>query len=151
MQIQFRRLMPVAVAFSLALGGCYKLVPLGGETPSPETQVVLEFTDVGAERLGGLLGNAVISARGRPLLWSADTIALAMVATTRRTGEEQFWNGERIAIPREAVARVHERRLDRGRSTLFAATGVALAVGAWQVVKGSSSGTPRPPNLPPGQ
>lgn len=140
-----------AVAACLLFAGCYKLVPLTTESPSPQTQVVLDFTDVGAERLGGLLGSAVISARGRPVLWSADTIALAMVATKRRSGEEQFWNGERIAIPRGAVARVHERRLDRGRSALFAATGVVLAVGAWQVAGGSSGGTPRPPNLPPGQ
>lgn len=145
----FFRCIAVAGAALLTSSGCYKLVPLTSDTPSPETQVVLEFTDVGAERLGGLLGSAIISARGLPVLWSTDTIALSMVSTTRRSGEEQFWNGERIAIPREAVARVHERRLDRGRSTLLAATGAVIAVGTWAVVKGSSGGTPRPPVLPP--
>ena len=145
----FSRYIAVAGVAFLTSSGCYKLVPLTSGEPAPETQVVLEFTDVGAERLGGLLGSAIISARGLPVRWSADTIALSMVSTTRRNGEEQFWNGERIAIPRDAVARVHERRLDRGRSTLFAATGAAVAVGAWAVVRGSSGGTPRPPVLPP--
>lgn len=145
----FSRYIAVAGAAVLTLTSCYKLVPLTSGSPAAETQVVLEFTDAGAERMGGMLGSAIISARGLPVLWSADTIALSMISTTRRSGEEQFWNGERIAIPREAVARVHERRLDRGRSALFAATGAAVAVGAWALVKGSSGGTPRPPVLPP--
>lgn len=140
-----------AAAACLLLTACYKLVPLAGETPSGESQVVVEFTDAGAERMGGLLGAAVISARGRPLAWTSDTIALAMLATARRNGEEQFWKGERIAIARDVVSRVYERRLDKGKTTLFALTGAALAFGAQQVIQGRSSGTPRPPNLPPGQ
>ncbi|MBA3578535.1 MAG: hypothetical protein H0W42_00960 [Gemmatimonadaceae bacterium] len=140
-----------AAAAALLFAACYKLVPVAGETPSGESQVVLEFTDAGAEQLGGVLGAAIISARGRPLAWTADTIALAMIATTRRTGEEQFWKGDRVAIPRGAVARIYERRLDRGKTALFAVTGAAIAFGAQQVIRGSGSGVPRPPNRGPGQ
>lgn len=146
-----RYLGSAAAAASLLLAACYKQVPLAGETPSGKSHVILEFTGAGAERMGGALGAAVMSARGRPLAWTSDTIALAMVATTRRTGDEQFWKGERVAIPRDAVARVYERRLDRGKTALFAVTGAALAFGAQQVIRGSGSGVPRPPNRGPGQ
>lgn len=146
----FRKLCALGLVV-LHTTGCYKLVPVAPAATTPNSQVVLEFTDVGAEQLGGLLGNAVASARGRSILWTPDTVRLSMLATTTRAGSEQYWTGQPVSIPRTLVARVQERRLDRGRTTLFALTGVALAVLTQQVIKGSSSGTPRPPVIPPEQ
>lgn len=122
-------------------GGCYTTVPLGSGPPRPDREVVLEFTDEGAQRLGGLLGRAVVSARGKPLEWTADTVALAMAATTNARGGEQFWQGERVAIPRQFVVRTRERALDRRRTAIAIVGGVAVAVLVQQVT-GRNAGAP---------
>lgn len=125
----------------VAAAGCYTTVPLGSEPPRADREVVLEFTDDGGQRLGGLLGRAVVSARGRPLEWTADTVALAMVATTNAQGGEQFWQGERVAIPRQFVARARERALDRRRTAIAVVGGLAAAVLVQQVT-GRNAGAP---------
>ncbi|HEX6251317.1 MAG TPA: hypothetical protein VFZ56_07780 [Gemmatimonadaceae bacterium] len=123
------------------VGGCYTTVPLASEPPRPDREVVLEFTDEGAQSLGGLLGRAVVSARGKPLAWTSDTVALAMVATTNARGGEQFWRGERVAIPRQFVLRTRERALDRRRTALAVIGGVAVAALVQQVT-GRNAGAP---------
>ena len=123
------------------VGGCYTTVPLASEPPRPDREVVLEFTEAGAQRLGGLLGRAVVSARGRPLEWNADTVALAMAATTSSRGGEQFWHGERVAIPRQFVVRARERTLDRRRTAAALVGGLAVAVLVQQVT-GRNAGAP---------
>lgn len=122
-------------------GGCYTTVPLRSEPPRHDREVVLEFTDEGAQRLGGLLGRAVVSARGKPLEWTSDTVALAMIATTNARGGEQFWQGERVAVPRQFVVRTRERALDRRRTAIAIAGGVAVAVLVQQVT-GRNAGAP---------
>lgn len=132
--------------------GCYTTVPLISEPPSADQEIVLEFTDPGAQRLGGLLGRAVVAARGRLLEWNADTVTLAMTVTATAAGSEQIWQGERVAIPREAVARVRKRELDRKR-TAIAFVGAVAVVVAVQGVSGSNSGAPpnHGPIAPPGR
>jgi hypothetical protein len=117
------------------------MVPLTAEPPPPDREIVVEFTEGGAQRLGGLLGRAVVSARGRPLDWTADSVALAMVVTTTAGGGEQFWHGERVSIPREAVARVRERRVDRRKTALAVVGGIVAAILVQQVT-GRNAGSP---------
>lgn len=150
MRAFFRRVAPVTAFGLLQISACYRLVPVAADSTAPESQVVLEFTDGGAQQLGGLLGSAVTSARARSVIWTTDTVRMSMIATTTRSGGEQFWHGERIAIPRSSVARVHERRMDRRRTALFAFVGLALAITAQQLIQGSSTGNPPPPVIPPG-
>jgi hypothetical protein len=136
------RVLTAALALCCAgMAGCYTTVPLTSDPPPPEREIVVEFTETGAQRLGGLLGGAVVSARGRPLEWSSDTVALAMVVTTRAGGGEQFWQGERVAIPRGAIARVRERRLDRRRTAIGVLGGIAAAILVQQVT-GRNAGSP---------
>ena len=149
MRAFFPRRSPLAALALILTSGCYKLVPVSPESTAPQSQLVLDFADTGAVQLGGLLGNAVTSARGRSAIWSPDSVRLSMIATTTRFGGEQFWHGERIAIPRSSVARVHERRLDRGRTALLAFVGLVLAVTTQQLIEGDTEGNPRPPVLPP--
>lgn len=141
-----RRLRSVAGIVLLVLNACYNVVPLTIDPPPPNQEVIVDFTDAGGERLGGLLGRAVTSARGHVVAWTADTITLSVVSTTTIRGAETFWQGERAAIPRESVARVRERRLDRTKTGFVAVGALALIIGAFGVVSGRSSGTPRPPN-----
>jgi hypothetical protein len=132
-----------------ALAACYRTVPLESEPPPENQEVVLDFTATGAERLGGLLGPAIASARGRSVSWGTDSIRISMIATTTTRGDEQFWHGETVSIPREAIARFHERRFDRGRTALAVAASVAAAV-AVQQIAGANRGRlpPKGPGTP---
>ena len=67
--------------------------------------------------------------------------ALGMIVTTMAGGGEQFWRGERVAIPREAIARVRGRELDRRRTALAVVGGIAAAILVQQVT-GRNAGAP---------
>ena len=114
---------------SLAPSGCYRAVAVEG-TPPSGSEVVLEMTDEATARLGGFLGRGTADIRGRLLDWTADSIVVSMIATRNTRGEEQLWRDERVAIPRPAIARVRERRLDRARTTaLVIGIGVLVTTG----------------------
>jgi len=99
----------------MALTSCYSTIPVS-VTPSRGSELILDMTPQATERMGGFLGRGTVSARGRLVDWEADTVVVAMLATQIARGDEQLWNGERVAIPREAVARITERRVNRGGS-----------------------------------
>ena len=56
----------------------------------------------------------------------ADQLALAVTATVLRSGSEQAWGGEAVAIPWSGVSQVSQRVLSRRRTALA----VAALVGA---------------------
>lgn len=117
-----RRRSPVAavVLAALVASGCYHSVPVQG-APALGTEVVVEMTSDATERLGGFLGRGTVDLRGRLLAWEQDSVVLSMIASEDTRGAEQLWQGERVAVPRGAVARVRERRLQRGRTAALAA------------------------------
>lgn len=143
---------PVAPFAALLLSAaCYNMVPLTAEQPHPARELRLELTAAGAERLSGVLGPTIVAVRGRPLEWRSDTVAVAMVATATASGEEQYWRSERVAIPRDAIARAYEKQFARGRTTAAVVGLLGIAVLTGDAISGSGRGTPRPPTLPPGQ
>ena len=118
------RLVAILTIPSFAPSGCYRAVPVEG-TPPSGSEVVLEMTDEATARLGGFLGRGTVDIRGRLLDWTQDSIVVSMIATENTLGQEQLWRNERVAIPRAAVARVRERRLNRTRTSAL-----VLAIGA---------------------
>lgn len=137
----------------LLTGGCYRYVPTGGApTVSAGTDVEVELTDAGVVDLAHLLGPNTTTIRGRLKATEADTLRLAVGSITKRRGDEEFWSGEAVAVPRVDVATVRVRRVSATRSALF---GLGVAAGAFLIrtlvteVLGPGGGDP--PNPPPGQ
>lgn len=127
----------VVLSFLLA-AGCYRSVPL--TTPSPETgtEVVVHLTDAGAVRLAPLLGAQLARVRGRVTDASESAVALSVIATVNRAGNEALWRGEPVTIPRELVSSIALRRVDRRRTTLVTLLALAGVVVAGSILGGGS-------------
>ncbi len=110
---------------ALLLCACYRLIPVETARPQAGTEVSLELTDAGAVLMAPALGAQLESVKGRVALASDTVIVLGVTSTGHRNRREMLWNGERVDIPTTAVARLRERRLDRGRSWI--ASGLAVA------------------------
>ena len=120
----------------MALTSCYSTIPVVSVAPSRGAELILDMTPQATERMGGFLGRGTVSARGRLLYWEPDTVVVSMLATEVAQGDEQLWRGERVAIPRDAVARITERRVNRGRTSLAILGAVTIIVTAVGVISG---------------
>lgn len=142
----------LAVA-ALALSGCYRYVPGTAADQAAGTEVRLELTADGSQRLSSVIGADVLSLSGRILEVSEGELALAVGRSLRRSGSEQSWTGERVNVPRDAIARTDRRTLDRKRTTLAS---VAALLGAGLIgailnsvsTKGNPGGGTTPPPPP---
>jgi hypothetical protein len=110
------------------LNACYGYVP-STQPPSSDAQVRVTLTDAGTAALVGAVGPSVELIDGRVISANADSIILGVTMTTSRRSIETDWRGERIAVPRSAVASVGVRRLARARTALAVAGGAALLIG----------------------
>lgn len=132
------RILPFA---SLLLCGCYVTVPLATTAPDPGTRVHVQLTDDGSGELARYLGPNVMSVDGR-LLQSTDTaVAVSVSEVAKRDGDEQFWKGESVSLPRGAIATVQQKKLSTWRSGLIAGLLVA-GVFAIKGISGDATGAP---------
>jgi hypothetical protein len=139
----------LALCTALVFAGCYSDVPLQRNPPPVNKELVLQLNEAGTGRLGGLLGLNVVSARGRLLRWTEDSISLSMLATVNRLGNETLWQREPVAIPRDAVALIQERRLNAPRTALASAAGAAILWAAIEAMAGRNDAGPGPGPPPP--
>ena len=138
------RIFPFA---ALLLCACYVNVPLATVAPDPGSRVRVALTDQGSVDLARYLGRNVASVDGRFLGATDSALSLSVSQVVTRSGDEQFWKGEQVTLPRLAVATVQRRKLSFWRSGLIASALVAgIAFVAGSGVGGSSGGgNPKPP------
>jgi hypothetical protein len=131
------------------LAGCYTYaVPQGALRGG--TRIRVGLTDAGSDALAGYLGRGVESVEGTYLPDSdSAAVVVAVTTTTRGNGVESYWSGERVSIPRTAVASIRERRLSRSRTGLTAAAVVAGVVGLGSAFGSAISGGGPHGNPPP--
>jgi hypothetical protein len=72
-------------------------------------------------------------------------LAILRVEDARRTGTD--WKGEEVTFPREAIARVTERKLSVGATAIMSGLAVGSVVGAYLAfdLEGSADGVAIPP------
>lgn len=146
------RVRPLSVSFAAALGGCYQYVPVRATTPPEQAEARVELTDDGSTALTGLLGPGVELVDGRIQRADRDSVILLVSQTTVRGGREDSWRGERIAVPRSAVASLSVRRLSATRSAIAVVAGAAVLVaGAIGFRAGSPATRTGGNRLPPPQ
>jgi hypothetical protein len=127
----------LAVVTAVAVMGCYQYIPLEGAPPPHDEVVRATLTDAGSVELAPQVGPRIAAVEGfisGPVNGAADT-ATALTFSVRRTltrsGEERDWTGERLSIPRSAIATFQLRRLSRSRSfALGALLTAVVALGA---------------------
>lgn len=132
------RILPFA---SLLLCGCYVTVPLATTSPGAGTRVHVQLTDTGSGELARYLGPNVVSVDGRLLQATDSNMALSVNTVGMRDGDEQYWKGEAVSLPKVAIATVQQKKLSRWRSGLLASA-FLVGVVAIKGATGSSSGAP---------
>lgn len=123
----FRKL--VAVITLSATMACYTGVPLDSFPPPQGTDLTLVLTDAGARDLAAVVGPKVTGIQGRYLKQSGDSLYLGISAITQQGGNEQYWEGERVGVPRLSIATIRERQLSVGKSVLITLGVLAVLVG----------------------
>jgi hypothetical protein len=141
----------VAGVAGIALVGCFGYYqPTTTDLEGRRVQVSL--TDAGSVALAPRLGRNVADVEGTVAADSANAYILSVLGTKRRDGQESDWSGERVAIPRDIVSTVRERRFSRSRTTLFTVLTAAFLIASKQAF-GSGGGSNAPgttPGGPPG-
>ncbi|HEX5725840.1 MAG TPA: hypothetical protein VFX98_10275 [Longimicrobiaceae bacterium] len=117
--------------------GCYSVHPVADTALTPGTRLVATLTPQGSEQLASQVGPRVVALEGTLVGTQGQEWEVYVNTLVKRDSTEEHWNGERVVIPRLAIASLSERRLDRTRSYLAAA---AITVGALLVARGFQSG-----------
>lgn len=138
----------------LAVAGCYTYEPVTlMPAPQPGTDLRLSITDRATTDLRDYLGPNVELLNGQLVAADTDEINLAVRSIVFYNGSEQFWTGDRVRIPRSAVARAELRRFSASRTGFLTALSIAGAMVLGNALLGGGdaegSGTPIP--IPPGQ
>ena len=97
-----------------ALAGCYVYRPLDTVEPRVGARVSADLTDVGSDTLSRYVGPGVTSLRGGVVSAEQAAVTLAVTSVMDRSGQEQFWKGERVRVPRAVVRDFEQRRLSVG-------------------------------------
>jgi hypothetical protein len=104
---------------AIVVSGCYSNVPIQLSTAQPNTKLVVALTDAGSDSLARYLGPGVATVNGKLLQNGDDGLSLAVTQVTMRSGAEQFWKGETVALPKYSVATVQERKISKPRTLLL--------------------------------
>lgn len=139
------RLFPL-VALVL-FGGCYSYSRVAG-SPAVGSDIEVELTDAGAADLARLVGPNVVSIRGRVNEIEPDTMHLAVASVMKRSGVDEYWSKESVAVARANIASVATRKFSAGRSAMLALTAIGGAFIVRAAIEAAVNGdtdTPRPP------
>ena len=98
-----------------ALAGCYVYRPLDTVEPRVGARVSADLTDGGSDTLARYVGPGVTSLRGGVLSAERAAVTLAVTSVMDRSGQQQFWKGEPVRVPRAAIRDFAQRRLSLGR------------------------------------
>jgi hypothetical protein len=105
---------PEIVLTVLLLGGCYTYRPLNTPAPSPGTRVSAELTGDGARELSGQVGPEIEHVEGDVVAVDSGRVDIAVRQVETIRGIQADWKGEKVTIPRAAVAGWQERKLSVG-------------------------------------
>lgn len=112
----------------LVATACYTYTPVAS-TPVPSMDLAVDLTDRGRVEASSQIGPTVTRVEGSLVDVSDTAYVLAVRNVMGLSGARTRWSGERVALPRDYIARTFERRFSRSRTTLLV-TGVVAAVGA---------------------
>lgn len=120
-----KRIFPL-VALAL-FGGCYSYTRAAAP-PQAGTEIEVELTDAGSAELARLVGPNVVSIRGRVNEMSADTVGLAVASVLKRSGTDEYWSREPLAISRTHIASIATRKFSAARTGALALTAIGGAL-----------------------
>jgi hypothetical protein len=134
---------------ALLLSGCYSSLPTQLSGTAPGTKLVVSLTDAGSDSLARYLGPGVATVSGKLLSNTDAGVSLSVTDVTMRSGAEQFWKGETVALPKYAIGTVMKRSLSKPKTLLV--VGAIIVAGATVRLSGvGQSNSGRSPSGPGG-
>ncbi len=143
----------VVVAAIVVVTGCYSYTqagPVDAVAPATGSRVQVRLTPQGAIALAEQIGPQAVLVDGDVVSASDDSLRLAVRAVEDARRITTDWKGEKVAIPRSAIASVGERRLAVGATALIggvAAGGVIAAAALFAGSSGASTVQANPPTV----
>ena len=109
----------------LVASGCYTAISVDTGAVRPGARVYVDLTESGTTDLARYLGPNIREVYGDVSARSDSAIVVSLRSVTDRRAIETLWAGERVPVPRVAIAELRERRLSKQKSWLFGAGFVA--------------------------
>lgn len=131
-----------ALLMAAGLTGCYQYRyagPVESVEPMAGRRVTLRLTDQGTADLAVQLGGGISAIEGEIVGADADQLEVAVASTEDTRRNTADWKGERVTVPRHAVASVRERRFSAGATGLAGALFVGGIAGAYALFGGEGS------------
>ena len=123
------------------LCACYESVPIELSRVTPGTKIRVSLTDAGADSLARYLGPGVETIDGKLISTTDSGVSLSVTQVAMRSGQDQFWKGETVVIPRYSLSTVQARRINKSKSLLLGGVLIAgLATLKLAGVGGGNSG-----------
>ncbi len=123
-----RDLLPLIITLS----ACYTYRPLATPEPSRGDRVSAQLTSEGSRELAPKIGPEVLHVEGDVVETDSSGLDLQVREIESYRGIRSGWNGERLHVPRQAVAGMQQRKLSVGGTGLL--IGV-LSVGLYTVYR----------------
>ncbi len=141
----------VLTAVSL-LTACYSFQhagPADAVVPATGSHIQVRLTQQGALALAEQIGPQTVTVAGDVVSADADSLRLAVRGVEDARHITTDWKGEQVAIPRDAIASVGQRRLSVGATALLGGLAAGSVIAAAELFSGSgaSSGTVTPPPI----
>jgi hypothetical protein len=135
------------------LAGCFQYVGVPATGRPAGAEVAVSITDRGREAMTPMVGSNVRRINGRVVESTDTALVLSVTSVDHLRGLPDQWGGERVAVPRDFISTVGERRLSRGRTAAaMGVVAVAVAVASRIAIQGfgnGDGGNDRPPGEGP--
>ena len=138
--------------FCTMLVGCYTYRPLASVDtvmPAAGTSVQVRLTTTGATALANEIGPEMLYLQGD--IVSADSAGVTLAVTHAETARRISlgWKGERVALPRDYIASIEQRKLAIGATALIGGLvgGGVIATAALFGTAGANSPISAPPTV----
>jgi hypothetical protein len=144
----FRYRRTIATIALATTGACYTSLPVESFPPPVGNDLVATLTDAGSAEMASVVGPRVTGISGRYLGLAGDSLLLSVKTVIKRDGNEEFWRGEQVGIPRSIVATLSRRQFSQVKSGLIVGGVIAALIGVTSAVisaNGGSTGRRPPP------
>ena len=122
----------LCAGYLLLLAACYTYRPLPTLDPAPGDRVSAQLTTEGSRDLTTQVGPEVLHVEGEVLNADSAGLNLQVREIESFRGIRSSWHGERVLLPRQAVAGIQERKLSVGGTAIL---GGVLTAGLYAVYR----------------
>jgi len=121
--------------------------PVDAVAPATGSHIQVRLTQEGALALAQQIGPQAVTVEGDVVAADVDSLRLAVREVEDARHITTAWKGEQVAIPRDAIASVGQRRLSVGATALLGGLAAGSVIAAAEAFSGSgaSTGVVNPP------